>query len=765
LAIGYMLNRISKISFLINGSLGGLVAITACCHCVSVSESVIIGAIAGGVCLMCDEVLLSFGIDDAVSAVPVHLGCGIWGTLAVALFGDPDILGTGLGFYPQLMIQVGGIIAAFVVAFLLPFFIIREINRFSPLRVSAEDENIGLNISEHGARTEAADFLRVMELHEKTGDLSLKVPVDPFTDTGVIAARYNQMMDVLHRIGATFQHLFDGSPQAVVSTDVKGCITRANRGFQSLFGYPATAVVGASNIDLIVPESHCLESVTLRQTILSGKSVEKETHRKHQSGKLIPVSMLGFPLIINNAVEGVFYIYQDITERKTMEDQLYRKAFYDSLTGVPNRVLFMERLKHAFQRKQRKATFNFTVLLIDLDRFKWVNDNLGHQAGDLLLRKVARRFLGCLRSADTLARLGGDEFAVLLEDIAAPKEIVTIAWRLRNEAARPFSIQGTEVFISASIGVILNTSRYTKPDHILRDADIAMYRAKITGKSRFKVFSKKLYQMTHDALQLENDLKKAVERNEFTLFYQPIVCARTEALKGFEALIRWEHPTRGMLPPNKFIPMAEDTGLIVPIGQWVIETACRQLKAWRTRLPAACDLTVSVNISAQQFVHHNLEIIVENSLGAVDLPSGSLMLELTENSVIDKPEAMISHLKKLKEIGVKIAIDDFGTGYFSLAYLKHFPLDCLKIDKSFVDEINTSRENQQIAQAIIMLARNLDLEVVAEGIEDQEQLEIIRSLDCNFIQGYYYSKPLAVKDCEDVIQMAPRHMAPGAVRV
>ena len=752
LSIGYMLNRISKISFLINGSLGGLVAITACCHCVSISESVLIGAIAGGICLVFEDILLYYGIDDAVSAVPVHLGCGIWGTLAAALFGDPEILGTGLGFLPQLMMQVTGIVAAFVVAFLIPYFIIRAINRNFPLRVSPEDEYIGLNISEHGAKTETADFLRVMELQEKTGDLTLRVPADPFTDTGVIATRYNKMMDALHRIGASFQQLFDGSPQAVVSMDINGCITRANKGFQSLFGYSDAKVVGACNIDLIVPDHLCLESVTLMQAVLSGKSIEKETHRKNHTGKLIPVFLMGFPLIVNNAVEGVFYIYQDITDRKAMEDELYHKAFYDSLTGIPNRVLFMERLEHAFKRKQRKEKFNFTVLLIDLDGFKWVNDNLGHQAGDILLRKVAQRFLGCLRSVDTIARLGGDEFAVLLEDITGPKEIAAIAWRLINEAARPFILQGTEAFISASIGVILKASRYTKPDHILRDADIAMYRAKTTGKSRFKVFSKKLHQITHEALKLENDLKKAVERDEFTLFYQPIVCSKTESLQGFEALIRWEHPAKGKVPPSDFIPLAEETGLIVPIGRWVIETTCRQLKEWRTRIPGARDLTVSVNISAQQFVHNDLEQIVENALGTNDLPPGCLMVELTESSVIEKPEAMIAHLNRLRKIGIKIAIDDFGTGYFSLAYLKHFPLDCLKIDKSFVDEINTSHENLQIAKAIIILARNLDLKVVAEGIEDHEQLETIRGLDCNFIQGYYFSKPLSARDAEGWMQ-------------
>lgn len=752
LFIGYMFTRISKVSFLINGSLGGLVAITACCHCVAVSESVLIGAVAGVICLIAEEALLHYGIDDAVSAVPVHLGCGIWGTLAVALFGDPNVLGTGLGVVSQLIIQITGIIAAFLVAFLLPLFIIRQMNRFTPIRVSPEDEEIGLNISEHGAKTEAADFFRVMRLQEETGDLSLRVPADPFTDTGVIAARYNKMMDALQQMGATFQQLFDGSPQAVITTDTNGYITRANRGFETLFGYPISSVVGSHNLDMIVPDNLCLEMTTLRQTILSGKTVEKETRRQHRSGKLIPVSLLGFPVCINNIIEGIFYIYQDITEQKALEDQLYRKAFYDSMTGLPNRILFMDRLNHAFKRQQRKKKSHSAVFLIDLDCFKWVNDKLGHQAGDALLMDSAKRFLGCVRSVDTVARLGGDEFAVLLEDITDAKEIVKIARRIRDETARTFTIQDTEVSIGASIGIVMDISRYSKSDDVLRDADIAMYRAKTTGKSKFRVFSRKLYRMTHDALQLENDLKKAMERNEFLLFYQPIVCSVTETIKGFEALIRWKHPKRGLIPPNDFISVAEDIGLIIPIGQWVIETACRQLKDWQTQVSGAEDLSISINISAHQFIHNNLEKVIENALAAAGLSSNHLLVELTESAVIERPEAVIGHLNRLRDIGVRIAIDDFGTGYFSLAYLKHFPLDFLKMDKSFVDEINASHENLEIAKAIIILSQNLKLQVVAEGVERPEQLETLRAINCDFIQGYYYSKPVNAREAERLIQ-------------
>lgn len=751
LFIGFMVTRISKITFLINGSLGGLVAITACCHCVSVSESVLIGAVAGLLCLIIEERLLYYRIDDAVSAVPIHLGCGVWGTLAVALFGDPKILATGLDFRSQLLVQITGILTAFFVGFIIPFLIIIKINRISPLRISNEEEEIGLNVSEHGAKTETFDFLRVMQAQERTGDLSLRVPAEPFSDTGIIAGRYNKMMEALQQMGARFQQLFDGSPQAVVSTDANGRIIHANKGFETLFGYPAACLIGAHNMDLIVPEDLRLEATTLRQAVSSGKPIEKETHRRHKSGRLIPVSLLGFPVMINNLIQGEFFIYQDITERKTLEDQLYRKAFYDSMTGLPNRALFLDRLMQVLKRQKRSKQTHSAVFLMDLDRFKWVNDNLGHQAGDTLLKKVSRRVLSCIRSMDTLARLGGDEFAVLLEEINDAKQIIAIAKRIRNETARPFVLKGKETRISASIGIVLDTGAYSRMDDILRDVDIAMYRAKTTGKSRFRIFGKKLHQMTHDALQLENNLKAALEKNQLALYYQPIVFSETGRLKGFEALIRWEHPTRGIILPSDFIPVAEDTGQIIPIGRWVVETACRQLKAWQERFPGYEHLTVSVNISVQQFSHNNLEKIVETALNETGLSAQCLVAELTESAVIDKPEAIIAHLTRLKQSGIKIAIDDFGTGYFSLAYLKNFPLDFVKMDKSFVNDINRDHENLEIAKAIITLAQNLDLEVIAEGIESNDQLETLQGLGCNFIQGYYFSKPVDSTRAEDFI--------------
>jgi Amt family ammonium transporter len=307
----------------------------------------------------------------------------------------------------------------------------------------------------------------------------------------------------------------------VASTDAGGRIIHANKGFENLFGYPAASLVG-QNMNLIVPENLRLETATVRQAISTGKTIEKETKRRHKSGRLIPVSLLGFPILINNLIQGEFFIYQDISERKALEDQLYRKAFYDSMTGLPNRALFLDRLKQTLKRRKRKKHLHSAVFLIDLDRFKWVNDNLGHQAGDTLLKKASHRFLSCVRSMDTVVRLGGDEFAVLLEEISDARQIIAIAKRIRDETARPFMLKEKKVLISASIGIILDTASYIRVDDILRDVDIAMYRAKTTGKSKFRIFGKKLHQRTHDALQLENDLKTALEKNSLPYIINPL---------------------------------------------------------------------------------------------------------------------------------------------------------------------------------------------------------------------------------------------------
>ncbi|EKD37095.1 MAG: hypothetical protein ACD_75C01259G0001, partial [uncultured bacterium] len=810
----------------------------------------------------------------------VHLACGIWGTLAVALFGDPELIGTGLSLTGQLLAQLKGIVAAFFMAFLLPYLVFRQINRFFPFRVAAEDEHNGLNYSEHGATTELVELCQAMDRQVESRDLSMRMPVEPFTEVGLIATRHNQIMDSLEtalshteavvklakdaivtfardslevininpsgrlmfglvhsppgarlhlsdlfarydhqqeqlrlwrgetietlgrrmsgtsfpmqaviteagrgentfcigtfrditelrererslreselryrdlfenigiatimieadtilamvnhetellsgyskeemerkmsflellpesetarllqyhtlrrtdpqavansyesklqdrhgrikpvyvnvsaipgtdrtvatiidltelrltqnsltRERAFFLQLFDGSSQAIVALNKERRIMNVNKAFEQLFGFREEDIQGRIAREVIVPKDRIEEVEVISKAVLGGNLIKKETERQHRDGRLIPVSLLGFPIKVDDALEGLFYIYEDISERKAFEEQLYKQAFFDGLTEVPNRILFMERLNRALERKKRRAEFCFAVLLIDLDRFKWVNDSLGHLTGDELLQQVSRRFLSCVRSGDTVARLGGDEFAILIEEFDKSSQIIEIANRLQKEAQTVFFIGSTEVHISASIGIVLNTAAYDSTEAILRDADIAMYRAKDLGKARFQLFNRKLHQQASEALQLENDLREAITGGHLRLCYQPIIAIPGKKLIGFEALVRWLHPDKGIIGPDKFIPIAEETGLIIPLGEWVLAEACRQLKSWQTTLPGAGLLKINVNISARQFLQNDLVATVLHHLKQTGLDPHCLKLELTESTIME----------------------------------------------------------------------------------------------------------------------------------
>ena len=438
---------------------------------------------------------------------------------------------------------------------------------------------------------------------------------------------------------------------------------------------------------------------------------------------------------------------KEITSRKRLESQLLHNAFHDVLTGLPNRALFMDRLSRAIARTQRHDEYLFAVLFLDLDRFKLINDSLGHMVGDELLQSIAQRLSGCVRAGDTIARLGGDEFVILLEDIQDLSDATYIAERIQKELTLPFNVCGHEVFTAVSIGIVLSpktaneTESYDQPENLLRDADTAMYRAKALGRARYEVFDTAMHTQSLARLQLETDLRRALERQEFQLHYQPIVSLKTGKLNGFEALVRWQHPRKGLVSPAEFIPVAEETGLIVPIGQWVIAEACKQMSAWQVRFPASRSLTISVNLSAKQFAQPDLIKQIAQILHETNLDAQSLKLEITE-SVLMEAESVTTVLLQLKALGVSLSIDDFGTGYSSLSYLHRFPIDTLKIDRSFVSRMGNDSENSNIIQAIVTLAHVLDIDVIAEGVETVEQQAQLSALQCKYAQGYLFSKPL-----------------------
>jgi Amt family ammonium transporter len=540
---------------------------------------------------------------------------------------------------------------------------------------------------------------------------------------------------------AYFSQLFANSPQAIIIIDTKRNVVNCNKGFEALFGYRAVDVIGFGMRTFIVPEHLLSECESVRHSILEGKTVQCETYRSHRNGQLIPVSMIGFPIWVGPAINGIIYIYQDISERKSFEQQITHQAFHDALTGLPNRALFAERLERALERSRRRPELYFAVLMIDLDKFKAVNDSLGHPAGDQLLVEMSQRLAHCVRSVDTVARLGGDEFAIILEEFTSKKELLKIARRMHSWLCEPLNLYGKDLTPGASIGIVPKMTEYASGEEVLRDADIAMYRAKQQGKSMV-LFDKQMHLELVESINLEAELREALVKDGLTLHYQPIVTVADERLEGFEALVRWDHPLRGMIPPDRFIPLAEETGLIIDLGKWVISEACRILKLWQETMANARTLTMNVNVSIRQFQKPGLVEHVMDALQQNDLNPACLKIEVTESVLMHDLTHTIGELHRLRALGVQIAIDDFGTGYSSLSYLQRMPIDHLKIDRSFISGFEDPQENDHIVKSIISLARSLGLSVIAEGVETRDQFDRLRALDCDKAQGFMFSRPV-----------------------
>ncbi len=433
----------------------------------------------------------------------------------------------------------------------------------------------------------------------------------------------------------------------------------------------------------------------------------------------------------------------DITLRKAAMEQLVYNAFHDALTGLPNRALFMDRLQHVIDTQiRRDDLLLYAVLFLDMDRFKIVNDSLGHQIGDKLLVGMGRKLTECLRPGDTVARLGGDEFSILLENINKLEDVYDVSNRIHLALSTPFNIDDNEVYAAVSIGIALGPEHYQRAEQVLRDADIAMYQAKRRHDSSTEIFDTRMHASILDRIMLEADLHAALDHHELLLLYQPIMDLKTQRLNGFEALVRWNHPVRGLISPLDFIPVAEETGLITKIGEWIMQEACRELKRLQERYPSQPPLKMSINISGRQFAHENLADMVAEALRATAVPPECVALEVTESMLLENVEMAISTMNRIRAMGVHIHIDDFGTGYSSLSYLHRLPVNALKVDRSFVSKLSENGDNQEIVRSIISLARSLNLDVIAEGVELDHQLLQIKELDCHYGQGYLFSKPM-----------------------
>lgn len=549
-----------------------------------------------------------------------------------------------------------------------------------------------------------------------------------------------RVQEALRESETKYRLLFESNPEAMYVYDVETLrFLAVNDTAVARYGYSREEFLSMTILDIRPEEDESKLMQAVSEPLNEVEFLGAWRHRKHNGG-IIWVDIISHSIDFGGR-EARLVLARDITERRALEEQLEHQAFHDSLTGLPNRALFLDRLEHALARVARKKDA-VAVLFLDLDNFKVINDSLGHEAGDQLLMEVSERLLYSLRPEDTVARLGGDEFTILLEDLSDARGAIHIADRITEELQIPFKIKNREVFVTTSIGIAISTSGEDLPDDLLRDADTAMYQAKSKGKARYKVFDAAMNARAMQRLELEYDLRQALNRDEFTVYYQPKVELVSGRIAAFEALVRWEHPERGLVLPNDFIPLAEETGLIIPLGRWILEEACRQAREWQEQYPEYSSVTMCVNLSERQLQYHKLSQEVAQALRDTGLDPATLDLEITESVLMGDVSANIPVFQELKSLGVKLAIDDFGTGYSSLAHLKRFPVDYLKIDRSFVSGLGKDPKDAAIVTAIVTLAHTLGLEVVAEGIETAEQLKFLRDIGCDLGQGYYFARPL-----------------------
>lgn len=537
--------------------------------------------------------------------------------------------------------------------------------------------------------------------------------------------------------------LLENMSEALLQVNSDEVIEFVNDRFCEMTGYKREELLNTVTYDILFDEE-CRKSLNEDNHHRGKEGTNRyELRLRKKNGETIWAIFSVTPILnTKGVVTGSMRVFRDITNRKQAEEKLLHDALHDDLTGLANRTLFMHHLRQTVERGKRNKNSLYAVLFLDFDRFKVINDSLGHTEGDKLLKYIARRLEACTRDADIVARLGGDEFVILLTELNETGEALLVAERILSDLKSSFDLNGSEIFISTSIGITLSTSGHTNAEDMLRDADIAMYRAKSNGKAQYQVFDQEMHQDAVMQLKFETEMRRALERGEFCLHYQPIFDLEKNNLVGFETLVRWNHPERGLISPQIFIPTAEENRLILPLGKWILFESCRQLRQWQEENPSASSLIVSVNLSSKQFLQFDLADQVAAILRETGLEPGCLKLEITESHIMENTEMAIAALNSLRNLGVEISLDDFGTGYSSLSYLHRLPIDYLKIDRSFVSQMMESKENAEIVCTIIRLAQNLKMKVIAEGIESVEQFAQLQQLNCEYGQGYFFSKPL-----------------------
>jgi PAS domain S-box-containing protein len=568
-----------------------------------------------------------------------------------------------------------------------------------------------------------------------------------------------------------FQLITENAADMIAVVNHDGQRVYSSPAYQRVLGYSAEDLDSATAFDQIHPADRDRVKEAAEKAYRTGRGQKLEYRMRHKDGSWRVLESTANTIRNNNndgEAERLVIVNRDITDRKRAEETLAHRAIHDGLTDLPNRDLFLDRLQHAMLRARRHSDYKFAVLFVDIDEFKVVNDSLGHSAGDELLVEIAKRMSASFRDTDTVARLqtgteadlrlealsvarlGGDEFTVLLEDVFRASDAIRVGQRIQERLAIPFEIKGRQIVIKSSIGVALNETSYNMPEELVRDAEIAMYRAKQSGKARCEVFDPAMHSTAVRRLKLETDLRLGLERGELLVYYQPIVSLRSGKITGFEALSRWKHP-EGMISPADFIPVADETGLILPLNRALLREACEQLCSWQSQVGCEPPLTISMNITPKQFAQPQLAQEVDAILHQAGISPGNVSLEIVETIAMGEPDHALAVLSELKALGVLLSIDDFGTGYSSLSRLPRFPIDALKIDRTFVSNMNADRDNHEIVRLIIMLAHSLGLSTVAEGAETQDQVAALTRLGCDLVQGYFYSPPVDAKAAFDLL--------------
>jgi len=548
-----------------------------------------------------------------------------------------------------------------------------------------------------------------------------------------------QTEEKLFRLKELNEGIVQNVTEVIAMTDIEGNLTLLNPAVENLLKFSPHELIGKHWTTFVPSDQQPVVNAADERRARGHKDrYELELLTKDGERKTVVVS--ASPRFAGDRFVGTLAIFTDITLRKRTEEKLLYDAFHDALTGLPNRALFTDRLGRSMERVKRRQDQIYAVLFLDIDRFKIVNDSLGHIIGDQLLIAIAQRLEGIIRTVDSVARFAGDEFVILLESIGDIQDAIFVADRILEDLRLPFQLDQHEVFTSVSIGIVHSDIHYSQPGDILRDADIAMYRAKDLGRDRFEVFDLSMRDDAIARMRLEGELRQAIEREEFEVYYQPILNLEENRVISFEALLRWHHPERGLILPAEFLQVAEETGLIIPIGEWVLSKACRQMREWQIRYPISPPLTISVNLSSKQFTHPDLIMQIERNLEGTGLEANSLRLEITEGVIMENTVFSTDILKKLRALGVEVQMDDFGTGYSSLGVLHQFPLDTLKVDRTFISQMDTGEEKIAFVRTIVNLAHDLGMDVIAEGVETAEQADLLKALRCKYAQGNYFSK-------------------------